>query len=79
MPDFGLVNYVTPSKEKAWSQTDYCQSVIDRLVENAPLVYEKCSMEAPIGCCSQYIECSDAGHCIKPDVLWARGCMYREK
>ncbi len=78
IPYFELENYVAPSSEKGWSRTDYCQFIVDSLIRAAPAVYAKCNIEERIGCCSQYIECSDARKCIKPDVPWAAGCRYRE-
>lgn len=30
-------------------------------------------------CCSRYIECSDALHCVNPDLLHAKSCTYRKK
>lgn len=30
-------------------------------------------------CCSRYMECSDALHCVNPNPLHARSCTYRKK
>ena len=30
------------------------------------------------GCCSRFTECSDAGKCINPDQIYARGCYYKK-
>ena len=30
------------------------------------------------GCCSRYAACSDAGSCIHPNKLYAKGCQYRK-
>lgn len=30
------------------------------------------------GCCHRYVECSDAGKCIAPDPIHAKGCYYKE-
>lgn len=76
--DFKLDAFATASKEKGWFLTDYRQSVLDCLIQGAPAVYAKCNIKERIGCCSQYVECSDAGICIKPDVPWAAGCRYRD-
>lgn len=40
-------------------------------------ITENYSAEA-FGCCSRYIECSDAKKCIHPDQLHAQGCMYKK-
>ena len=29
-------------------------------------------------CCSRYLECSDAKHCVHPDPAFALGCGYRK-
>lgn len=29
------------------------------------------------GCCSRFVACSDAKHCIHPDELHAKGCIYK--
>lgn len=50
---------------------------------------EKKSMEEPaapqsartvdtFGCCSRYLECSEAGHCLHPDQAAAKSCLYRK-
>lgn len=28
------------------------------------------------GCCSRYIECSNAKHCVHPDIIFATACQY---
>jgi hypothetical protein len=55
--------------EKNWSSTEYCDVVIEKIINNAYKVYEKCYLEAiePFGCCSRYFECSDKRRCIQPD------------
>lgn len=30
-------------------------------------------------CCSRYESCSDAGHCIHPDIMFAKQCTYRQQ
>jgi len=30
------------------------------------------------GCCSKFMECSDAKKCINPDVSISKGCLYRK-
>ncbi len=29
------------------------------------------------GCCSRFVECSDAKRCVHPDILFAAACIYR--
>ena len=35
------------------------------------------SKAASFGCCSKYIECSDAKHCVHENKLYSKACMYR--
>jgi DNA polymerase-3 subunit alpha (Gram-positive type) len=42
-------------------------------------VYEKFLQASdPFGCCGSYAECSEAGKCIKPDIMFAGRCQYRQ-
>lgn len=42
-------------------------------------LYEECLRESdPFGCCGSYIACSDAGQCIKTDIMFAGKCTYRQ-
>jgi DNA polymerase III epsilon subunit-like protein len=42
-------------------------------------VYEKFLQASdPFGCCGSYAECSDAGKCIKSDIMFAGRCQYRQ-
>lgn len=77
--DLDLENYLIPMNEKNWSSTEYCDVVIEKIINNADKVYEKCYLEAsePFGCCSRYLECSDKRRCIQPDRELARDCKYK--
>lgn len=46
--------------------------------ELAELTFEEVLRDSGFGCCSRYVECSDAGHCIHPDIMFAVQCAYRE-
>ncbi len=35
------------------------------------------SSSAPFGCCSKFVECSDAKKCVHENKLYATACMYR--
>ncbi len=35
------------------------------------------SSEPPFGCCSRYVQCSDAKKCIHPNKLYSTACVYR--
>ena len=44
-------------------------------------IYKYLYLNEPVdnfGCCSRYIECSDALKCINPNKKLAKGCQYRE-
>jgi len=43
-------------------------------------IYDYCYTKASgetFGCCSKYIECSDAKACIQEHEQWSKGCIYR--
>ena len=37
----------------------------------------KSAFASPFGCCSQYVECSDAARCNHPNRLYSTACAYR--
>lgn len=39
---------------------------------------DACGNADSFGCCSRYVECSDAGHCVHPNAFRAQGCMYKK-
>ena len=42
-------------------------------------LYETCLRDSDtFGCCGSFEACSDAGHCIKTDVMFAGKCAYRQ-
>ena len=42
-------------------------------------LYEDCLRDSDtFGCCGSYLACSDAGHCIKTDIMFAGKCAYRQ-
>ncbi len=42
-------------------------------------IYEKLLQANGFDCCSQYMQCSEAGYCIHPDIMFAGQCTYRQK
>ena len=49
---------------------------ISEMVEE---LYEDCLRDYDtFGCCGSYLACSDAGHCIKTDIMFAGKCAYRQ-
>ena len=41
-------------------------------------IFETVMKQAEFGCCSRYEACSDAGHCVHPDIMFAMQCAYRQ-
>lgn len=42
-------------------------------------LYEAClATSDPFGCCASYVECSDAGKCVKTDAMVFGRCQYRK-
>jgi len=54
----------------AWMK--YLKDVINYELRN----YE--SKATPFGCCSHFVECSDAGECVHKNKLYACACYYKE-
>lgn len=51
----------------------------ERLIVLVEQFYEECLRNSDtFGCCGSYLECSDAGHCIKTDIMFAGKCAYRQ-
>lgn len=69
-----------PATSARWarSSTDSFSgfSAISALVEE---LYEDCLRDSDtFGCCGSYLACSDAGHCIKTDIMFSGKCAYRQ-
>ena len=69
-----------PATSARWarSSTDSFSgfSAISDLVEE---LYEDCLRDSDtFGCCGSYLACSDAGHCIKTDIMFSGKCAYRQ-
>lgn len=52
--------------------------VLDFIEPLTLLAIEMLSSEEGFGCCSRFIECSDAKKCIHPNKVHSKGCMYRQ-
>lgn len=39
---------------------------------------DACGGTDSFGCCSRYLACSDAGHCVHPNIFRAQCCMYKK-
>lgn len=54
---------------------------INKISNELKEVYKYLYLNEPIdnyGCCSRFIECSDALKCLNPDKKLAKGCQYKE-
>lgn len=69
----GNINYIKCNIEKI----DNIYKAKDEIKD----IYYYLFLLAPVdsfGCCSRYIECSNARKCINPDKKMAQGCQYKE-
>ena len=70
----------TKEKKDAWSKGE---KINFQDIKNSKQLLDKeitklFSFET-LGCCSRYVECSDAKTCLHPDFLYASGaCMYKK-
>lgn len=49
-------------------------SLIDLILET----YDETIGYEEFGCCSKFMECSDAKECIHPDIAMSKGCLYKK-
>lgn len=77
----GLGNDTKIIKDKAnWSTVIFDNKVEEHILENINNIFDTCYKDSAVdifGCCSRYLECSDAKRCVHPDKKDARGCMYK--
>ncbi len=77
------LNLESRSREDEWPRI--LSKIFVRWLEqtsNHPVfidIYEKLLQANGFDCCSQYMQCSDAGYCIHPDIMFAGQCTYRQK
>lgn len=68
-------------EKNGWLRTDL--ESINQLEEYSPDIYQIFKYEfnnihgEEFGCCSQYMECSDARKCINSDFIFSLSCYYR--
>lgn len=71
-----LSGSVTASKTIRYLVNDSCLFVfMEKLVRHA--IEHYLSPENPFGCCSRYMQCSDAKKCVHPNKLYSTACAYR--
>ncbi len=66
--------------EAAWTIIKFTDTVCKKIFSNFIPVFNNCYKESAVdvfGCCSRYIQCSDAKLCVHSDKKEARGCMYK--
>lgn len=66
------------TKSSSWQRVPAAEVDFTACPELACSAYDTILREMGFGCCSRYMECSDAGHCIHPDVMFAVKCAYRD-
>jgi len=69
-----------PSTNSRWARLSVSSFVgFSALSEPIEELYEVCLRDSDtFGCCGSYDACSDAGHCIKTDIMFAGKCAYRQ-
>lgn len=69
---------IKPAKASGWKlvNADDISFTDSALV---PQIYEAYLPAGGFNCCSHFMECSDAMHCIHPDIMFACQCTYRQK
>lgn len=60
-------------------QTNFEQWLATASDEHLVALYDKVLESDGFDCCSHYQECSDIGHCVHPDIMFAGQCGYRKK
>ncbi|MBQ8574790.1 MAG: hypothetical protein IJ447_01935 [Clostridia bacterium] len=55
-----------------------CEEKKEELSNIITTIFAKSFNFPSFGCCSRYKECSNAGKCIHPDILYATACMYKK-
>lgn len=60
-------------------QSDFEQWLSTVSDEILVTLYDKALESDGFDCCSHYQECSDLGHCVHPDIMFAGQCSYRKK
>lgn len=80
--DYTLSSFnITADKNGGWyriniNDPDDIFNLSELILEIFDYCYTKASGET-FGCCSKYLECSDAKSCIQENEQWSKGCMYR--
>ena len=54
--------------DNSFAHASFLADVLDRAIDSSPKSF---------GCCSRYVECSEAGQCVHPDAAFSMECMYK--
>ena len=75
--DFNIT--LDDSRQNNWARMVAKSFSFEKYPQLAIEIYEKFLMTNGFDCCSRYLQCSEAGHCIHPDLMTAGQCTYRRK
>lgn len=64
-------------KSTPWQRTPAKGIDFEMYPKVAADIFDESLRENGFGCCSRYEECSDAKHCIHPDVMFSGMCAYK--
>lgn len=81
MKQSGLL-FDTQAKSSDWKRalrSDFEQWVQGVSDEELLSIYDKMLESDGFDCCSHYMECSDAQHCVHSNIMFAGQCTYRKK
>ena len=77
----GLESYILDRRsETNFTYVPFNNQTIKIILENAIDVYTHCFLTEKvelIGCCSKYVQCSDARHCLNTMCELEQGCLYK--
>lgn len=71
-------NFINLEIENKYVFDDEVKKFIDNTSILIVKAYENLTDGIPFSCCSRYEACSDAKHCIHPDTVHSRSCIYRK-
>lgn len=71
-------NFINIEIENKYTFDDEVKKFIDNISILIAKAYEDLTDGMPFSCCSRYEACSDAKHCIHPDTVHSKSCIYRK-
>lgn len=67
-----------PAPSGSWSRLPINALDFTAYPSAAQEIFEAALRRNGYGCCSRYLECSDAKRCVHPDIMFAVQCAYRK-